>query len=71
MTWLSILAAYAGGVLTGCAIYAFATWNKVRVNESHLRQLANDISVMNDMGHPVPTEWLSNELDSMIAKDYR
>lgn len=70
MIWVLL----AVGVLStafGYTVAYFGSWFRVHQQESHLRRMVNDIVVMVDMGHPVPPDWVQQELETMIAQDYR
>jgi hypothetical protein len=55
----------------GYTVSWFGSWMRVHQQESHLRRLSNDIAVMVDMGDTVPPEWVQDQLETMIARDYR
>ena len=68
---ITILIALAIGVVAGYYICAFATWNRVHRQESSIRWLSTEIAVLMDMDDEVPPEWVKDQLDSMVAKEFR
>ena len=68
---IMLLIALILGVIAGYYLCAFATWNRVHRQESSIRALSTDISVITDMGDEVPPEWVIAQLDAMVAREFR
>lgn len=60
-----------GGVAIGYAIAMVGTWARVHHQESNIRALVNDIDVMVGAGDPVPPEWVQDQLETMLRKEFR
>ena len=68
---IAILLSLIAGFVAGYSVCTTATWGRVHRQESYIRALVNDVAVSIDMGEPVPAEWMQDQLESMLAQEFR
>ena len=70
MNILAILIAAVAGAGLGYGLCYLGTWLRVHRQESNIRALINDIRVLDDMDDEVPTQWVLNQLEAMLVKEF-
>lgn len=67
MMWVLVFVALGVGLLIGRA----GRWARMRAIEDRLRAIALDCRIAQDMGDPVPPEWVADQIDWAVAEDFR
>jgi hypothetical protein len=70
MTVLLVIVAAAAGAALGYVVCYLGTWARVHRQEAYLRAMITDINVLMDMDDEVPTQWVLNNLESILAKEF-
>jgi hypothetical protein len=70
MNWLAVVVAAGLGAGLGYVVCYFGTWIRVHRQESNIRALVNSIDVMRGAGDEVPSEWVQDQLESMLRQEF-
>jgi hypothetical protein len=69
--WIWVLVAGAGGLALGFAVGRLGMWVRISHIESRLRAMKIDARVAQDMGEPLPPEWVADQIEWVLENELR
>jgi hypothetical protein len=69
--WMLVMVVGAAGLAIGFLVGRIGRWVQLSQIESRLRALKLDARVAQDMGEPLPPEWVADQIEWVLGNELR
>lgn len=69
--WVLVVCGVGAGLAVGFLVGRIGMWVRLSQIESRLREMKRDAWVAQDMGEPLPPEWVADQIEWVLGNELR